>query len=353
MTARITPMNVLDLRSDTVTQPTPEMRIAMMAAPLGDDVLGDEPTVQALERKIALMLGKEAGLFVPSGTMANQLAIRGHCEAGDEIIAHGESHIIHYETGAPAALSGCMIRPLDGPRGIFNAESVHAAIRHRDIHSPKSRLLVAENTHNRGGGSVWTLEQFRSVAAAAREHELSVHVDGARLFNACVVAGYSPRAFLESADTASVCFSKGLGAPVGSALVGSSAFIERARRFRKMFGGGMRQSGFLAAAAIYALDHHIDRLSEDHARAKTLAVHIAKIAGLTVDPPIDQIESNMVFFSLHEKYGDARDFCAKLHQSGVQMIPMGARRVRAVMHLDVPNDVIERAVKALIRVTST
>ena len=353
MTARITPMNVLDLRSDTVTQPTPEMRIAMMAAPLGDDVLGDEPTVQALERKIALMLGKEAGLFVPSGTMANQLAIRGHCEAGDEIIAHGESHIIHYETGAPAALSGCMIRPLDGPRGIFNAESVHAAIRHRDIHSPKSRLLVAENTHNRGGGSVWTLEQFRSVAAAAREHELSVHVDGARLFNACVVAGYSPREFLESADTASVCFSKGLGAPVGSALVGSSAFIERARRFRKMFGGGMRQSGFLAAAAIYALDHHIDRLSEDHARAKTLAVQIAKITGLTVDPPIDQIESNMVFFSLHEKYGDARDFCAKLHQSGVQMIPMGARRVRAVMHLDVPNDVIERAVNALIRATST
>ena len=353
MTARITPMNVLDLRSDTVTQPTPEMRIAMMAAPLGDDVLGDEPTVQALERKIALMLGKEAGLFVPSGTMANQLAIRGHCEAGDEIIAHGESHIIHYETGAPAALSGCMIRPLDGPRGIFNADSVHAAIRHRDIHSPKSRLVVAENTHNRGGGSVWTLEQFRSVAAAAREHELSVHVDGARLFNACVVAGYSPRVFLESADTASVCFSKGLGAPVGSALVGSSAFIERARRFRKMFGGGMRQSGFLAAAAIYALDHHIDRLSEDHARAKTLAVHIAKIAGLTVDPPIDQIESNMVFYSLHEKYGDARDFCAKLHQSGVQMIPMGARRVRAVMHLDVPNDVIERAVNALIRVTST
>jgi threonine aldolase len=353
MTARIIPMNVLDLRSDTVTQPTPEMRIAMMAAPLGDDVLGDEPTVQALERKIATMLGKEAGLFVPSGTMANQLAIRGHCEAGDEIIAHGESHIIHYETGAPAALSGCMIRPLDGPRGIFNADSVHAAIRHRDIHSPKSRLLVAENTHNRGGGSVWTLEQFRSVSAAAREHELSVHVDGARLFNACVVAGYSPRTFLESADTASVCFSKGLGAPVGSALVGSSAFIERARRFRKMFGGGMRQSGFLAAAAIYALDHHIDRLSEDHARAKTLAVQIAKIAGLTVDPPIDQIESNMVFFSLHEKYGDARDFCAKLHQSGVQMIPMGARRVRAVMHLDVPNDVIERAVNALIRVTST
>lgn len=352
MTARITPMNILDLRSDTVTQPTPAMRSAMMAAPLGDDVLGDEPTVQALEKKIAQMLGKEAGLFVPSGTMANQLAIRGHCEAGDEIIAHGESHIIHYETGAPAALSGCMIRPLDGPRGLFDAASVHAAIRNRDIHSPKSRLVVVENTHNRGGGSVWTLKQFQAVSAAAREHELAVHVDGARLFNACVVAGYSPRAFLESADTASVCFSKGLGAPVGSALVGSGAFIERARRFRKMFGGGMRQSGFLAAAAIYALDHHIDRLSEDHARAKTLALQIAKIDGITVDPPVEQIESNMVFFSLAEKYGDARSFCAKLHTAGVQMIPMGARRVRAVMHLDVPDDVIERAVNALTRVTS-
>ncbi len=344
---------MIDLRSDTVTQPTPPMRAAMMAAPLGDDVLGDEPTVQALERKIADMLGKEAGLFVPSGTMANQLAIRGHCESGDEIIAHGESHIIHYETGAPAAISGCMIRPLDGPRGIFDAAAVYGAIRNRDIHSPKSRLVVAENTHNRGGGSVWTLNQFETVCAAAHEHELAVHVDGARLFNACVVAGYSARAFLKSADTASVCFSKGLGAPVGSALVGSSAFIERARRFRKMFGGGMRQSGFLAAAAIYALDHHVDRLKEDHARAKLLAQRIAKIPGITVDPPLEQIESNMVFFSIAERLGDARSFCAQLHKIGVQMIPMGPRRVRAVMHLDVPADVIDRAVDALLSVTAS
>lgn len=345
-------MDTLDLRSDTVTQPTQEMRAAMMAAPLGDDVLGDDPTVQALERKIADILGKEAGLFVPSGTMANQLAIRGHCEAGDEIIAHGESHIIHYETGAPAAISGCMIRPLDGPRGMFDAAAVHGAIRNRDIHSPKSRLVVVENTHNRGGGSVWTLDQFQSVSAAAREHELVVHVDGARLFNACASAGYSPRAFVESADTASVCFSKGLGAPVGSALVGSRAFIERARRFRKMFGGGMRQSGFLAAAAIYALDHHVARLIEDHARAKILAQRISTIAGITVDPPVEQIESNMVFFTLAQRLGDARTFCARLHEAGIGMIPMGSHRVRAVMHLDVPNDVVDRAVAALQRVTA-
>jgi len=344
-------MDVIDLRSDTVTRPTEQMRAAMMAAPLGDDVLGDDPTVQALERKIADLLGKEAGLFVPSGTMANQLAIRCHCEAGDEIIAHGESHIIHYETGAPAAISGCMIRPLDGPRGLFNAAAVHAAIRNKDIHSPKSRLVVAENTHNRGGGSVWSLDAFGEVCAAAREHQLAVHVDGARLFNACAVAGYSPRAFVQTADTVSVCFSKGLGAPVGSALVGPAAIIERARRFRKMFGGGMRQSGFLAAAAIYALDHHVERLTEDHTATKQLAQRISTIAGITIDPPIAHIESNMVFFTLDERLGDARSFCARLHEAGVQMIPMGPRRVRAVMHLDVPSDVVERTARVLQRVS--
>ena len=324
----------------------------MMAAPLGDDVLGDEPTVQALESKIAQMLGKEAGLFVPSGTMANQLAIRCHCEAGDEIIAHGESHIIHYETGAPAAISGCMIRPLDGPRGLFDAAAVSAAVRNRDIHSPKSRLVVAENTHNRGGGSVWPLAQFREVCDVARKHELAIHIDGARLFNACAAAGYSPREFSHTADTVSVCFSKGLGAPVGSALVGPRAFIERARRFRKMFGGGMRQSGLLAAAAIYALDHHVERLAQDHARAKALAQEIASIADITVDPPPEQVESNMVFFSLAERHGSASDFCERLHRVGVQMIPMGARRVRAVMHLDVPDDVIDRTMTALKSITS-
>ena len=345
-------MPAIDLRSDTVTQPTPAMRAAMMAAQLGDDVLGDDSAVTALEVKIATLLGKEAGLFVPSGTMANQLAIRCHCEGGDEIIAHGESHIIHYETGAPAAISGCMIRPLDGPRGLFDAASLTAAVRNRDIHSPYSRLLVVENTHNRGGGSVWPLAQFREVSAAAREYQLAVHIDGARLFHACATAGYSPHEFVASADTVSVCFSKGLGAPVGSALVGPQPLIDRARRFRKMLGGGMRQSGFLASAAIYALDHHVERLSQDHTRARALAQRISTIAGLTVNPPLAQIESNMVFFDVAQHLGDARTFCARLHSHAVQMIPMGARRVRAVMHLDVPEDVVERATAALVSTTA-
>ncbi|MSR70168.1 MAG: aminotransferase class I/II-fold pyridoxal phosphate-dependent enzyme [Phycisphaerales bacterium] len=345
-------MPMIDLRSDTVTQPTAAMREAMMAAPLGDDVLGDDSAVQTLERKVAALLGKEAALFVPSGTMANQLAIRCHCESGDEIIAHGESHIIHYETGAPAAVSGCMIRPLAGQRGLFDAGAVHAAVRDRDIHSPYSRLLVVENTHNRGGGSVWPIAQFRAVCAAAREHQLAVHVDGARLMNACVAARYSPREFVESADSISICFSKALGAPVGSALVAPQRFIDRARRFRKMLGGGMRQSGFLAAAASYALDNHVERLAQDHTRARALGERIATIAGLTVNPPPAQIESNMVFFDVAEQFGDARELCAHLRAEGVLMIPMGPRRVRAVMHLDVPDDVVERTTAALGRATA-
>ena len=338
---------MIDLRSDTVTRPTAAMWEAMRAAPLGDDVLGDEPTVQALEAKVATLLGKEAALFVPSGTMANQLAIRCHCEGGDEIIAHRESHIIHYETGAPAAVSGCMIQPLDGPFGRFDAEAVNTAVRNRDIHSPKSRLVVVENTHNRGGGSVWPLAQFRQVADAARANQLSVHLDGARLWNASVAAGYSPHDFAAPADTVSVCFSKGLGAPVGSALAGPADLIARARRFRKMLGGGMRQSGLLAAAAIYALDHHVQRLSEDHARARALGAAIATIPHVTVEPPANAIESNMVFFTVAQAAGDARSLCQRLRALGVDMIPMGPHRIRAVMHLDVPSDVVERAATAI------
>ena len=338
---------MLDLRSDTVTQPTKAMREAMMAAPLGDDVLGDEPTVQALEAKVAALLGKEAAVFVPSGTMANQLAIRCHTTHGDEIIAHRESHIIHYETGAPAALSGCMINGLDGPRGLFDEDAVHASIRNKDIHSPMSRLVVVENTHNRGGGSVWPLAQFERVARAAHGHGLAVHVDGARLWNASIAAGYSVRDFCAHADSVSVCFSKGLGAPVGSALVGSSELILRARRFRKMLGGAMRQSGLLAAAAIHALDHHVTRLTDDHTRARRLAEAIAAIPGLTVDPPPDRVETNMVFFALPSTGTDAAAFCAALKTRGVNLIPMGPRRVRAVLHLDLPEDVVARTTAAL------
>ncbi len=338
---------MIDLRSDTVTRPTKAMFAEMMAAELGDDVLGDDPTVHALEAKVAALLGKEAAVFVPSGTMANQLAIRCHTTAGDEIIAHRESHIIHYETGAPAALSGCMINGVDGPRGLFDEAAVHASIRNRDIHSPMSRLVVIENTHNRGGGSVWPLAQAKRVADAARAHGLAVHIDGARLWNASIAGGYTPREFCAIADSLSVCFSKGLGAPVGSALAGSSEFITRARRFRKMFGGAMRQSGLLAAAAIYALDNHVARLADDHRRARHLAEAIAALPKITVNPAPAEVESNMVFFDLGPSAPDAATLCAQLREQGIAMIPMGQRRVRAVMHLDLPEDVVERTTAAL------
>ncbi len=339
----------IDLRSDTVTRPTSAMREAMMSAPLGDDVLGDDPTVHALETRVAALLGKESALFTPSGTMANQLAIRGHTESGDEVIAHAESHIIHYETGAPAALSGCMVRPLTGVRGQFDAAAVRAAIRGQDIHSPRSRMLVIENTQNRAGGTVWLLPDLASVANAARESGLAVHIDGARLFNACIAGGYQPAEAAAHADTVSVCFSKGLGAPVGSALCGPAPFIARARRLRKMFGGGMRQSGLLAAACIHALDHHIERLADDHANAKFLAESLVDERAITLDPCVEDVESNMVFFTLGESLPAAAEWCASVARQGVRLIPMGPRRVRAVTHLDVSRQDVVEAVSVVRR----
>ncbi|MCH2160481.1 MAG: aminotransferase class I/II-fold pyridoxal phosphate-dependent enzyme, partial [Phycisphaerales bacterium] len=326
---------MIDLRSDTVTRPTEAMWASMHAAPLGDDVLGDEPSVQSLEARVAKLTGKEAALFTPSGTMANQLAIRCACESGDEIIAHRESHIIHYETGAPAALSGCMIAGVDGEGGLFTAEDVLASLRTTDIHDPHSRMVSVENSHNRGGGSIWPLAQFNEVAAAAHEHGLHVHVDGARLMNACTAGGYTPREFVTNADTVSMCFSKALGAPVGSALAGPADLIVRARRFRKMFGGGMRQSGLLAAAATHALEHHVDGLATDHANAEILASRLNDIAGITVEAPAGGVRTNMVFFDVAPEIGDAATFCRNMADMGVAFIDLAPRRVRAVTHLDV------------------
>jgi threonine aldolase len=340
---------VLDLRSDTVTRPTPAMLAAMAEAPLGDDVLGDDPTVAALEARTAALLGFEASLFTPSGTMANQLAIRTACEAGDEIIAHRDSHIIHYETAAPAAISGCLVQAIEGEGGVFSGEAVAAAIRPCDQHAPRSRMLVVENTVNRAGGTVWPRESFASVAASARRAGLHLHVDGARLLNACVAAGYEPREFLgEGADSCSLCFSKGLGAPVGSALAGSGAFIARARRFRKMLGGAMRQSGLLAAAALHALDRHVERLVEDHALALEIAARLGEIDGLAVEPPPGGLRTNMVFLRLPAGC-DAAAFCSGLAAEGVRMIPMGTGRVRAVTHLDLPADAAPQVAAAVRR----
>lgn len=337
----------VDLRSDTVTRPTAGMRRAMAEAEVGDDVLGDDPTVIALQERVAAIMGKEAACFVPTGTMANQTAIRAHTEPGDEVIAHEDSHIIHYETGSPAALSGVMIRPLRGELGMFTAADVKGAVRPKQHHYAMSRLLVLENTQNRGGGSVWPLAQMDGVTAEGRAHGLKLHLDGARLWNAEVQSGVKVSRFAAAFDTVSCCFSKGLGAPAGSAVCGDKASIERVHRFRKMFGGTMRQSGVLAAAALYALEHHRERLHEDHAHAKRLAEGLGQIPGVSVAMPVT---TNMVFIDLDERLGTAAEVCEKLKTQGVFAMANLPRRIRMVCHLDISTGMIERTIQIVDRV---
>lgn len=334
------------MRSDTVTKPTPKMREAMDRAEVGDDVLGDDPTVKELEAETAALLGKEAALFTPSGTMANQLAIRSQTEPGDEILVEGNAHIYYYEGGAPAALSGVMCRCLNGQRGIFTGPDLESVLRPADPHFPRTRLVCLENTHNRGGGKIWSIEQTREVADAARRCDLRLHLDGARLWNASVATGIPERDYAAPFDTVSVCFSKGLGAPVGSALVGSKPIIERARRFRKMFGGGMRQAGIIAAGALFALRNQRARLSEDHANARQLALGLADIQGLQIDPP--EVETNMVRFRLTDLAADK--FVEGLRERGVLMLPVSRDTVRAVTNLMVSAEDMPVVVKTVLAV---
>lgn len=336
-------MDIIDLRSDTVTRPTDGMRQAISAAKVGDDVLGDDPTVIALQEKVADLFGKEAACFVPTGTMANQTAIRAQTEPGDEIIGHADSHIVHYETGGYAALSGVTMRPLPGDRGWFDVQHVQAALRPHAIHFPASRMLWIENTHNKCGGSVWPYEQLERVADCGAKLGLRRHLDGARIWNACAKTGISPAKYASNFETISCCFSKGLGAPAGSAVVGDRATIARVARFRKMFGGTMRQSGVLAAAAIYALDNHRERLPEDHANARRLGEGVAEIPGLSLDP--SKIETNMVFFDIAEDQSfDAASLCDRLKPMGVLALASGPRTVRLVCHLDVTRVMIDQAI---------
>lgn len=335
---------IIDLRSDTVTRPTPAMRHAIADAEVGDDVLGDDPTVIQLQERVAALLGKPAALFVPSGTMANQLSIRAHTEHGDEVIAHEDSHILHYETGAPAALSGVMTREARGDRGLFEVSEVDRLFRPESPIAPRSRLLVIENTQNRGGGAVWPVEQLARVAARGRELGLRVHLDGARIWNASAASGVSPAEYARHFDSVACCFSKGLGAPVGSAVVGDESFIARCRRFRKMFGGAMRQVGLLAAGALHALEHHRGRLPEDHANARRLAEAASSTPGLRLAMPA---ETNIVMFDIDAPGVTAAAFCERLRNHGVWMLPFGPGRVRAVTHLDVSGEMINRACAAL------
>lgn len=318
------------------------MRAAIAAAEVGDDVLGDDPTVLRLQERCARLLGKAAALYVPSGTMANQIAIRAVCEPGDEIIADITTHSYNYEVGGPAALSGASMRLIEGPRGIFGAADVQACLRPAGMHFPVSRLVVIENTNNRGGGSIWPLPKVAEVSAFCREHGLKLHMDGARLMNACVALGVAPTDYTRHVDTVSMCFSKGLGAPVGSILAGSEAFIQRAQRFRKMFGGGMRQAGLLAEAVLFALDHNVERLAEDHANARRFGEAIAKLPGIQLNPA--EVETNIAIFAIEPRLGTAAEFQEKLERRGVRLFATAAQKLRAVTHLDVTREQIDYAI---------
>lgn len=329
---------LIDLRSDTITQPTPEMREAIACAQVGDDVLGDDPTVNALESYVAQLLGKEAAVFMPSGTMTNQVALRTHTEPGDEVILESQAHVYYYEGGAPAALSGVMCRLISGNRGIFTAEELTKALRPTDFHFPKTKLVCLENTHNRGGGRVYPLSEIEAIAQVCRDRELRLHLDGARLWNACVATGISEADYVQAFDTASVCFSKGLGAPIGSALVGSKELIERSRRFRKLFGGAMRQAGMMAAGALYALKHHRERLQDDHTNAKILAAGLDQIQGIEIAPK--EIQTNIVIFQTTSI--PAQILVERLLEQGVAVLAIGSNSLRAVTNLMVSREQIQQ-----------
>ncbi len=342
---------MIDLRSDTVTRPTPEMRAAMAAAEVGDDVYGEDPTVKELEARTAELLGKEDAVYVPTGTMSNQIALRIQTQPGDTVLIEGSSHIVANEGGAPAAISGVTIKPLSGVRGIFTPEVVDAAVgvRHRFMPTTLSsppRLLSLENTHNAGGGAVWELDALRAVCAAGRRHGLSLHLDGARLWHASAASGVTERDFAEPFDTVNVCFSKGLGAPVGSALAGRVDLVAKARRFKQQLGGGFRQAGVLAAAALYALEHHRPRLQDDIHNARSFAEGLAALEGVAID--LTGVQSNIIRFEVTAM--PASEFAERCHAAGVHMIPGGARGVRAVIHREVASSDVERALEVVASV---
>ena len=341
---------VIDLRSDTLTKPNADMRRAMAQAEVGDDVFGEDPTVNALQAEASELLGKEAAIFVPSGTMANQLAIRAQTHHGDEIIADRNCHTFNYEAGAVAALSGVLVRTLEGDRGILKAQQIKEAIRPKDQHFAPTRLICLENTHNRGGGSVYPLEEIVRIRELAEEQGLLMHLDGARLFNASVASGIDARDYARCFDSVSFCLSKGLGCPVGSIVVGSHDLIEKVHRYRKMFGGGMRQVGILAAAGIYALEHNISRLAEDHQNAKTLARAIQNMKGATINA--DEVETNIVIFDVQTSGMSAHAVTDHMKRRGVLMLPTSQTRIRAVTHLDVSRADIDEAIERIDPVLS-
>lgn len=342
------PDRLLDFRSDTVTKPTPGMREAMRAAEVGDDVFGEDPTIHALEERLAKVLGKEAALYVPSGTMSNLIGLRVHCLPGDEFICEAGYHLFNWEQSGYAQIFSLAVRPVPTPDYILRVEHLEGLPRGDRDHEAKTRLLCLENTHNRGAGRINPIENIKAVHDWARTNSLKMHLDGARLFNAVVATGIPAHEWASYFDTVNVCFSKGLGAPVGSALAGDLETIIRARRIRKVLGGGMRQAGVIAAGALYALEHQVERLAEDHVNARRLGELISANEGLSLSPK--QIDTNIIYFEIAPGICSASEFAKKIGKHGLLMLPLSRTHVRAVTHLNVTREDVEQAGEIIHRV---
>jgi threonine aldolase len=335
---------IVDLISDTVTRPTKGMLDAMMNARVGDDVFKSDPTVNTLQETAAQLFGVEDALFFPSGTMANQTAIKLHTQPGDKLFCDKWAHVYQYEGGGAAFNSGVTCKLIDGDRGMFTAEQLKLAVAGRsDIHVPFSRLVCIENTTNKGGGACWDFEELKKIKQICDENDLQYHLDGARLFNALVAKNETPQQYGELFDTISICLSKGLGAPVGSLLLGSKASMEKALRVRKLFGGGMRQAGFLAAAGLYALEHHVERLAEDHQKAKEIE---AVLQSLSYVKKVEPVETNILIFYVNDDL-NADDFIEQMAQKGILLTPMGDGKIRIVTHLDFTEPMKDRLIEEL------
>ncbi|UII54248.1 low-specificity L-threonine aldolase [Cytobacillus spongiae] len=341
---------MIDLRSDTVTKPTEEMRRAAYQAEVGDDVYGEDPSVRKLEETAAELLGKEATLYVTSGTQGNQIAVLTHCQRGNEIILESDSHIFYYETGAVAAFAGVQTRTINGNRGAMKPIDVQNAIRPADQHFPETGLICLENTHNRAGGAVLALSYMEEIYQIGQSHHIPIHLDGARLFHAAIAAQSPLSAFANYTDTLQVCLSKGLGAPVGSILAGDNEFIAKARKWRKRLGGGLRQVGMIAAPALIALTTMRDRLAEDHEHAQLLANELRQINGLAV---VNQVDTNIVIIDVQALNITSEDFVKKLKEEGVLAVTFGPTAVRFVTHYDVSTEQINEAILAIAKVSKT
>lgn len=340
----------IDLVSDTASKPTPGMRRAMADAPVGDEQRGEDPTVNALNERVAKLLGQEAAMFLPSGTMCNQVAVATHCRAGDEIIVAQGAHIDGAEGAGAAVFAGSFVRGIECARGIFTSDDVREALRMRHAKVPRSRLVALEQSNNRGGGSVWRHDEIISVVDVARREGLALHMDGARLMNAVVASGEPASSYTAQFDSVWLDLSKGLGCPIGGVLAGSRAFIEQADVWKHRFGGAMRQAGIIAAAGCYALDHHIDRLADDHRHAQRFAAQIAQLPGIELES--HPIETNLVFFDVGGTGQPAGEIGEKMLQQGIRLHVQGERRIRAVTHLDISTDDVDRAAGALERIVT-